>query len=469
MFNVSNRRLALLAFAQLIIALDYTIVFVAIPDIGAELGFSAHNLQWVVSAYAVAFGGFLLLGGRLSDVLGRRRMFVAGLLLYGASSLAGGLASGPATLVAARAVQGLGGAVLAPATLSLISTTFAEGRERNRAFSVWGAAGGSGMALGSLLGGVLTQAFGWESVFFVNVPLVAVAIALAFPLLAAGNRTSGRIDLPGAVTATGGITAVVFALVQGPATGWTSVSVLSSLAAGALLLVAFVVIELRGSDPLMPLRLFANRHLRTGVTVTFLFAATFGPQLYFETVYFQTVHGYTALQTGLAYLVPMVAIFTGANAGGRLASRIGLRTTLASSLGIGAIGTVALGLSLSAHASYAALVVPLLVLGLGQGSAFTTMYAAASTGVPSSHQGVASGIASTGQQIGAAVGLAVLVAVANSGTHGLTGEPLLTATTSGLRTAVLLAAAGIAVTALLTVLPRSLNRTPAPNPHLTTR
>jgi MFS family permease len=437
--NILNKSmiLALLAFAQLIIAIDYTIVFVAVPDIGRELGFAAHNLQWVVSGYAVVFGGFLLLGGRMSDLLGRRRMFTLGLGLYGISSLAGGLATGPGLLVGARAVQGFGGAVLAPATLSLIGTLFTEGRERNRAFSIWGAAGGSGMALGSLLGGVLTQAFGWPAIFFVNVPLAAVGVIAALILIPAdGSARSGRrFDVPGALSATAGITAVVFALVQGPATGWNGAS-LAAGAAGVVLLVAFVTIESRAADPLLPLGLLRIRNLRTGVSVITLFAATLGPLLYFETVYFTDVHGYNALQTGLAYLVPTVAIFVGANLGGRLATRFGLHVTLASSLAIAGLGVAWLGLIISAGASYAVLVPALLILGLGQGAAFTTMYAAASTGVAPEHQGVGSGTASTGQQLGNAVGLAVLVALANQ-------PDVIT----GLRLAILLSAAGVILTA----------------------
>lgn len=439
MSNILNKPmiLALLAFAQLIIAIDYTIVFVAVPDIGRELGFAAHNQQWVVSGYAVAFGGFLLLGGRMSDLLGRRRMFTLGLFLYGVSSLAGGLATTPGLLVAARAVQGFGGAVLAPATLSLIGTLFTEGRERNRAFSIWGAAGGSGMALGSLLGGTLTQAFGWPAIFFVNVPLAAVGVVAAFALIPADGPALGgrRFDVPGALAATAGTTAVVFALVQGPATGWNGPSMTAG-AVGAVLLAAFVVIESRSSDPLLPLGLLRVRNLRTGVSVITLFAATLGPLLYFETVYFQQVHGYNALQTGLAYLVPTVAIFVGANLGGRLASRFGLHVTLAVSLTIAGAGVAWLGLIISPGASYAVLVPALLILGLGQGSAFTTMYAAASTGVAPEHQGVGSGTASTGQQLGNAVGLAVLVAVANQ-------PDVIT----GLRLAILLSAAGVLLTA----------------------
>jgi len=287
-------------------------------------------------------------------------------------------------------------------------------------------------------------------VFFVNVPLAAVGVVAALLLIPvdASARSGRRFDVPGAVTATAGITSVVFALVQGPATGWSGLSVPAAVV-GVVLLAVFALIEFRSADPLMPLRLLKIRNLRIGVGVITLFAATFGPLLYFETVYFQDIHGYNALQTGLAYLVPTVAILVGANLGGRLATRFGLHLTLAVSLGVGALGTALLGVGLSTSASYAVLIPGLLILGLGQGSSFTTMYAAASTGVAAEYQGIGSGMASTGQQIGNAVGLAVLVAIANQGIEGLADDALRTATTHGIRVAVLITAAGILVTAVL--------------------
>ncbi|MFG2819421.1 MFS transporter [Kitasatospora sp. NPDC048365] len=455
--------LALLAFAQLIVSIDYNIVYVALPEIGSGLGFSAQNLQWVVSAYAVAFGGFLLFGGRASDLFGRRRMFVLGLSLYAVSSLVGGLATGPGLLIAARAVQGLGGAFLFPATLALVVTGFAEGRERNRALSVWAAAGASGMIIGSLLGGVLTEAFGWQAVFYVNVPLAGGAALLAFTLITAdGPREQGRaFDLPGALTATAGATLVVFTLVQAPTSGWTSPLILTTAAVGLALVAAFLAIEARTADPLMPLRLFRNRNLSTGVVVTFLFMATFGTLLYFLTVYFQNVHGYSAMETGTAFLIPMVCGFLGSMLGGRIATRFGVRTTLIGSFVLGGAGTAAMALTMTTDGSYAALLPGLVVLSLCQGVIFTTMFAAASTGVHPYEQGIASGIVSTGQQVGSAVGLAVLVAVANAGTAGLSGEELRSATTDGLRTAVLVATAGIAVLVLVAL---SFERTPKQQP-----
>ncbi|MGI5346715.1 MFS transporter [Streptomyces sp. CA-250714] len=433
--------LALLAFAQLIISIDYNIVYVALPEIGAALGFSIGSLQWVVSGYAVTFGGFLLLGGRASDLFGPRRVFILGLSLYAVSSLVGGLAENPWVLIAARAAQGIGGAFLFPATLTLVGTSFAEGRERNRAFAVWGTAGGSGMILGSLLGGVLTDAFGWAAVFYVNVPLAALAALLAFPLLARDtvrHDAGRRFDAAGALTATAGTTLVVFALVQGPESGWTATPVAPAAAAGIALLTAFAVIEKRGADPLTPPRLLRRRDLSTAMAVTFLFMATLGNLLYFLTVYFQTVHGYNALRTGLAFLVPMLAIAAGSQAAGRLATRYGLRATITAALAVAAAGTALTAMPMAADASYAALVPGLVVLGLGQGAGYSLVFGAAGTGVAEHEQGIAAGLASTTQQIGGAVGLAVLVAVA-----GPTGS------VTGLRAAMFAAAAGAAAMALV--------------------
>ncbi|MFF7249091.1 MFS transporter [Embleya sp. NPDC008237] len=433
--------LALLAFAQLIISVDYNIVYVALPEIGDGLGFTAQSLQWVVSAYAVAFGGLLLLGGRACDLYGPRRMFVLGLALYAGSSLAGGLAGSPGLLIAARAVQGVGGAFLFPATLTLVGTLFAEGRERNRAFAVWGAAGGSGMIVGSLLGGVLTQFLGWQAVFYVNVPLAGAAALTALRLIPAdgARRADRRFDLAGALTSTVGTIAIVFAFVQAPESGWTSAPILASVAFGVVLIGAFLSIERRSPDPLMPLRLLRGRNLNTGMAVTFLYMATIGTLAYFLTVYFQEVKGYTALETGLAYLVPMLAITAGSLLGGRAATRFGTRTAMIASLLVGAAGTVVVGLSMSAGASYPSMVPGFVILGLGQGAGYTLMFGAAAVGVAGHEQGIASGMASTAQQIGGAVGLAILVAVANA--HA--------STPAGLRTAVLIAGAGVGATALV--------------------
>ncbi|GJF27850.1 MFS transporter [Kitasatospora sp. NE20-6] len=443
--------LALLAFAQLIISLDFNIVYVALPEIGAELGFTDQSLQWVVSAYAVAFGGFLLLGGRAADLLGRRNMFVLALGLYALSSLVGGFAGDPGTMVAVRAVQGLGGALLFPATLSLINTLFAEGPQRNRALAVWGGAGASGLTLGSLLGGVLTGAFGWASVFFVNVPLAGIVAIAALTVIPRDRRSGERrsFDLPGAVTATAGVTLLVYVLVQGPESGWGSAGIVVSAVAAVLLLGLFTLIEARSKDPLMPLRLFRNRSLAAGMAVTFIFMGTFSALPYFLTVLFQSVHGFSALQTGLAFLVPSLSIAAGTQIGERMATRTATRTTLLTGLLVGTVGTAVLAFGIAADGGYGSVVPGLVVSGIGQGITWTGMWIAAASGVDAHEQGIASGMASTTQQIGGAVGLAVLIAIANSGTDGLQGDLLRTAMADGTRTAVYVAAAGILLGAIV--------------------
>ena len=348
-------------------------------------------------------------------------------------------------------MQGLGGALVFPATLSLVNTTFAEGRERNRAVAVWGGAGAAGLVIGVLLGGVLTHAFGWEAVFFVNVPLAGLAILLAFALIPAdgGRERDRRFDLPGALTALAGITLLVFALVQGPTLGWDSPAILAAAAAGLVALGAFAIVERRSRDPLVPPRLLANRNLATGVAIAFLFSATFGSVLYFLTLYFQDVRGYDALETGVAFLLPTAVVVAGSALAGRFATRFGLRRTLVTALAIGAVGALALGLAMSPHGSYAALIPGLVLLSIGDGVVFTAMFIAAGTGVADREQGVASGIAATSTSVGAAVGLAALVLVATSGTEGLSGEALRVANADGLGTAVIVVAGGIAAIALV--------------------
>ncbi|MFI6055293.1 MFS transporter [Streptomyces violascens] len=439
--------LLILALGQLVISLDYNIVYVALPDIGAGLGFSDHDLQWVVSAYVVATGGLLLLGGRAADLLGRRRMFVLAALLYAGSSLVGGLSQTPGVLVAVRAVQGVGGALLFPATLSLINTLYDEGPDRNRALAVWGAAGAGGLCFGSLLGGVLVEAFGWPSVFFVNVPL-AVVLALAAQRLfpADGPRDRARrFDVVGAVSATGGVTSLVFLLVRAPADGWDTPAVLVSATLSLGLLSLFAKVERRSRDPLVPARLFAHRGLLTAMGTTALFSATFSSVPYFLTLYFQTVQGYSAVATGLAFLVPAVVVAVGTQAGGRAVSVVGVRRMLVGGLAMGAVGAGALGLALTADGSYAALLPGIVLMGIGQGAAWTGMWIAASTGVAPGDQGIASGVASTTLQVGGAVGLAVLVALAGGVGQNGSGAGLL----DGIRTAVLAIAGGIAFGALV--------------------
>lgn len=436
--------LALLAFGSLIIALDFTIVYVAMPDIARELGFSPHALQWVVSAYAIAYGGFLLLGGRLSDLLGRRRMFVLGLVLFGVASLLGGLAASPWQLIAARVLQGVGAAVLFPATLSLVSTTFAEGARRNRAMTVWAGAGAVGLSLGALMGGVLTELTGWQGVFYVNVPLVAIAAVAAFRLLQPdGARERGRsLDLPGALTGTAGVTLLVLAIAQAPELGWGSATVLGSAAVAVVLLGAFVAIEARTPSPLMPLRLLRDRGLVAAITVIFAFGVTLQAAPYFLTLYFQDVLGFDALQGGLAFLGPTLAITAGNLLSDRLVARLGIRATLIAGLLVGAAGSALLGTQMSADGTYLSVVAGILVVGLGMGLIYPAMFLAASTGVAAHEQGTASGMASTALQVGAGTGLAVLVGIASADLDGLAGEALRTATADGIAAATYVLAAG---------------------------
>ncbi len=452
--------LALLAFAQLIIALDLNIVFVALPEIGAGLGFSNQTLQWVVSVYTVFTGGFLLFGGRAADLIGQRRMFIFALWLYALSSLIGALAWAPEIIIGARAVQGIGGAFLFPATLSLVNRLFEEGPERNRALAVWGGAGASGLTIGSLAGGFLTAAFGWPSVFYVNVLLAGAAIVAAFFVIPRdpGQHERRSFDLAGALAVTAGATLLVFALVQGPDYGWLSPSILWSAGLAVLLLLAFAIIEAKSRDPLMPLRLFRNRSLVAGMTITFLYMATFGTLPYFLTVLFQNVQGYSALETGGAFLVPSVAIATGTQVGARLSTRFSNRSSLIGGMVIGAIGTALMVPATTPESSYLALAPGLIVSGIGQGIVWTAMWISAASGVHHDEQGIASGMASTTLNVGNAIGLAVLIAIANRHISGLSGEALGLALSEGMRTAFRIATAGIALSILVALV--SQRRTP---------
>lgn len=441
--------LALLALSQFIIALDLNIVFVALPEIGEGLGFSDQTRQWVVSAYAVFSGGFLLLGGRAADVFGRRRMFLTGLGLYGVASFAGGLATSPVAIVIARSVQGLGGAVLFPATLSLINTLFAHGPARNRALAVWGGAGASGLCAGALLGGVLTESLGWRWVFFVNVPLALAVAAAGIFVIPRDPTRSGRrrFDLPGALTATAGSTLLVYALVQAPESGWTAPSIIGAFVLAAIGLAAFVAIEAKGHDPLMPLHLVGNRQLVTGMATTFVFMGTFGAMPYFFTVLFQSVYGYSALRTGFAFLVPALATAFGTQVGERMTTRFGSRPTVLGGFAVGVGGTLALATVFDVGAGYLAALPWLIVWGVGQGIAWTAMWVLAGEGVVGDEQGIASGMASMTQNLGNAVGLALLIAVANATVAG-PGESVADAVADGSRRAVVLIAVAIAIGAV---------------------
>ncbi|WP_179031835.1 MFS transporter [Paenibacillus kribbensis] len=408
--------LFILAVSQLVMALDYTIIFVAMPSLGQELGFSANHLQWVVSAYSLAFGGFLLIGGRLSDLMGRRRMFMVAMGLFGLGSLLGGLAESQLLLIIARGLQGLGGALLSPATLSLIMSNFEEGPERNRAMGIWASMGGVGMSLGLLLGGLLTSYIGWEATFFVNVP-IAIAVILLAPVVLSeskANSATKRYDAAGTVSVTAGLLLVVYYLIQSPVEGWLSLSTLPYVLLGAILLAAFIVIEMRTSEPLISFRLFRNRNLTGAALTAFLFAASFGSLYYFLTLYTQNVLHYSAIQSGLSFLPLTLSAFLGAKLINKLLASVGVTGTITMGMGLGLIGFLLLT-RLSETGSFWAMIPGTVIIGIGQALTFTTMFIAGSTGIEPKEQGVASALISTGQQIGGAVGLAVIMAIISAG------------------------------------------------------
>ncbi|WP_194927700.1 MFS transporter [Catenulispora pinisilvae] len=414
-------RLGLLALTQLIVALDYNIVYVALPDIGRKLGFSPSSVQWVVSAYAVGLGGLLLFGGRAVDRLGARRMFMAGLAIYGVASLAGGLATGSDLLVAARAGQGAGGALLTPATLTLIYRGFAEGPERNRALGVWGMAGSAGLAAGSLLGGVLTNYLGWEWVFFVNVPL-ALGCVIAAPILLPADPApnSGGFDVPGALLATAGSALLVFGLASGTDAGWGTLRGGGALTAGVVLLVTLLVVEARTREPLIPLRLARSRGLATTMIVIAIFQGTLGGGYYILTSYLQPVLGYSSLKAGLTFLPLTTACMIAAlKLTPALLGRWGIRTTLVvSTIGTG-VGIAVLVAGTTPTGGFWTLLPGSIVWGVFGGIAFVTLFASAGSGLAPHEQGVASGLASSTKEIGGALGLALFVAIATGSSDRL--------------------------------------------------
>lgn len=409
--------LTLLAMAQLIIALDATIIFVALHEMGVQLQINAQQLQWIVSGYTVAFGGCLLLGGRAADLLGRRRIYRLGMGLFALASLVGGFSTSAWLLIAARAVQGIGAALLFPATLALINTLYAEGAPRNRALAIWSMASAGGLALGTLLGGVLTQSFGWSSVLLVIVPFAsACALLGGWWLPRDPAPQAGRsFDLAGCFTVTLGGSLLVTTLVQGPEWGWLAPRTLGCLVLSALLLAAFAQIEQRSRDPLMQFSLLRLRSLRAAMLLTLLFMSSFGVQYYFLALYFQDGYGWSALQAGLAFLPPTLVCTFGIKITERMLTRRSPRQVLALGMAAGAVGITAVAIALPYGATYWALLPGIVVLSVGQGMTWTAMWIVAGLGVPAAQQGVASGMAATAQQIGGALGLAVLVMLANAG------------------------------------------------------
>jgi EmrB/QacA subfamily drug resistance transporter len=406
--------LALIVTAQFMVILDVAIVNVALPSIQDDLGFSQTGLQWVITAYAILFGGMLLLGGRLADLLGRRRLFLSGLTLFSVSSLLCGLAWSDESLIAFRGVQGLGGALLAPAALSLLVTTFTDGRERNLALGIYGAASGSGAAAGVLLGGVLTSYLDWPWIFFINVPVGLAAIALT-PWLLRESRAAldhRHFDFAGATTITAGLMLLVYALTRATTDGWGAPATLALLAASLGLVLTFVVIELRSSAPLLPLRIFRLPTLAVANTTMLLVGGVAFSEFFVLSLYMQDVLGYSALQSGVAFVAFALTVVVGSNVAQVVVGRIGVRPALTGGLLVSAV-SVALLTRLPVEGHYFWDLFPAYVLGgAGLAFAFVSVTIASLAGVNPSDAGVASGLINTSRQIGGAIGLAAVSAIA---------------------------------------------------------
>jgi EmrB/QacA subfamily drug resistance transporter len=446
--------LALLATVQFMVVLDIAIVNVALPSIQTDLGFSQANLQWVISAYALVFGGFLLLGGRTADLLGRRRVFMGGLVLFTIGSLLCGLAWDESSLIGARAIQGLGAATISPAALAILMTTFAEGRERNIALGVWGGVGGFGAAAGVLLGGVLTDALSWEWIFFVNIPVGLVALALAPVLLGESRDTRVKsFDALGAVLVTAGLTTLVAAITQGDGWGWTSGRTIGAFALAASLLGGFVVWENRVSEPLMRFGILRTKTVLGANVAGFILGTALFSMFLMLTLYMQQVLGYSAMKTGVAYLAVAGTSIIWANVAAALVNRVGVRPLIAGGMALLAVGMI-LFAQVEVGGSYAADLLPgFLIVALGMALCFVPISIAALAGVRQAEAGIASGLINTTQQVGGAVGIALLSTLAISRTEDevASGAAMPEAMTSGFQLAFWVGA-GIALAGVVAAL-----------------
>jgi EmrB/QacA subfamily drug resistance transporter len=411
--------LAVIVAAQFMVVLDVAIVNVALPSIKTDLGFSQESLQWVITAYSIFFGGVLLLGGRLADLLGRRRLFMVGLVVFTASSLLDGLAWSESSLIAFRSLQGLGAALLSPAALSILTTTFREGRERNLALGIWGAASGSGGAAGVLLGGALTSSLSWSWIFFINVPVGLLVLGLT-PWLLRESRADLKhryFDFAGAATITAGLMLLVYAMTHATQHGWATVETIGLLAASAALVIAFVVVELRSKAPLLPMRIFRLRTLAASNATGLLVSGAIFSQFLLLTLYMQQVLHYSALKTGVAYIALTVSIIGFSAVSQALVSRFGIRWVLSAGLVLSAVALV-LFARLPVHGTYFADLFPAFLLsGIGLALAFIPMSIGGLTGVTQADAGIASGLINTSQQIGGAIGVAVAVTIATTFTN----------------------------------------------------
>src|SRR5690242_3205470 len=472
--------LALLCGAFFMVLLDGTISIVALPSIGADLGFAKQDLQWVLSAYALTFGGLLLLGGRAADLLGRRRVFMAGVLLFTAASLTCGLAWSPGALLAARVVQGAGAAIMTPTALSIISTTFTEGSERNKALGIWGALGGIGATTAWLIGGPLVDGPGWRWIFFINVPIGLAALALSPVLLRESRNSLTRrsYDPAGALTITGALVLLVYAVIKAPDAGWGDVRTILPLIGSVLLLAAFALIESRHHAPLVPLRILRSRTLAGADAVTVLIGTVAVGMPFVLTLYAQQVLGYSALKFGVGSVMLAAGATAGAIVGQAAIGRAGFRPVAAAGLALMGAGSLVLA-QVSVHGSYfPGIFCGLLLCGLGIGSAFVTATVAALAGVAEHEAGLASGLSNTALQIGTALGVAIVSTVAVSRSQGyLTANPganPLAVLTEGYRSAfvacAVLAAIGLALALLLPGRPpKTAHELPEPVPAASAR
>ena len=447
--------LVVACLAQFMVVLDATVVNIALPSVQRGLHFSAANLQWVVNGYTLIFGGFLMLGGRAADLLGRKRLFVAGVILFSLASLLNGFAQSSGMLIAGRALQGLGGALVSPAALSIVTTTFSDGEQRTKALGVWSAIAASGAAVGLLMGGVLTDLASWRWVFFVNVP-----VGIATVLLALRYITESRVqaehrsfDLAGAFAVTGGLVVLVYAIVKAQAFGWGSPRTLGLGAVAIALLVAFVAIERRSRAPLMRLNIFRVRTLAIADTVLLLVASAMFGMFYFASLYVQEILGYSPLRAGLAFLPVTAGIMIGAVVAQQLIRRVGVRYVSIAGIVLATAGMLVLT-QLPVHGSYAgSLLVGLLPLSLGMGLTFVPITLLGTGGVKSEDAGLASGLFNTAQQVGGSLGLAILSTLAASQTgsllHGSTGAGAFAARVSGYHVAFAAAAVMLAIGAAL--------------------
>jgi EmrB/QacA subfamily drug resistance transporter len=440
--------LAVLSIVQFMVVLDIAIVNVALPSIQVDLGFSQENLQWVISAYALVFGGFLLLGGRAADLLGRRRMFLVGLGVFAGGSLLAGLAWSETSLIGARAIQGLGAAVISPAALSILMTTFKEGRDRNVALGVWGAVGGFGAAAGVLLGGVFTDLLSWEWIFFINIP-VGIGAILAAPLVLGESRDvrARSFDLPGAVLVTGGLSTAVLAITQANTWGWSSARTIGVFAAAAALLVGFLVRESRAADPLMPFSIFRIKTVSGANVAGFILGTALFSMFLMLTLYMQQVLGFSPLKTGIAYLAVAGSSIVWATVASQLVTRVGVKPVLVTGMTL-LTGGLVYFTQVSVDGSYVADLLPgFLIVAMGMAFSFVAISIAALAGVQAHEAGLASGLINTSQQIGGALGIAVLstVAVSHTEASAKAGDAMPAALTSGFQAAFWVGAAVAAI------------------------